>query len=319
MTLKKYPDIERLGHEDNKDIFLSGEDTLVVEEKVDGGNGSFWQEDDGIHFGSRNRDLTLENDTKMFAGFQKQLREHLESLEKEGVKINPDYIYYFEWMAKHTISYTQVPFVIGFDIRMKRSANSEGEGLFIGRDARDQEFKRLKIESVPLVWRGKVNDFRTLEIRELIPKSKYYDGFAEGIVIKNYCRKHPFYNHQIYAKLVRDEFKEDNKAVFGNVRNKSSDTSKIVEEFCTDARIRKAVLYFIDNGEKLELKLMSKVPHYVIRDIFKEEILTIIDKYKFIDLKEMKQKVPKLCLRVINEMMLEKSVDSVLNESGEKQ
>ena len=50
MTFKKYPDIERLGHEDNKDILNFGEDTLVIEEKVDGGNGSFWLEEDGIHF-----------------------------------------------------------------------------------------------------------------------------------------------------------------------------------------------------------------------------------------------------------------------------
>ena len=60
MVFKKYPDIERLGHEDNKDIFKFQEDTLVIEEKVDGGNGSFWfdDEDKTIHFGSRNRDLT---------------------------------------------------------------------------------------------------------------------------------------------------------------------------------------------------------------------------------------------------------------------
>lgn len=300
MTFKKYPEIERLGNEDNKDIFLSGEDTLVIEEKVDGGNGSFWQEDDGIHFGSRNRDLTLENDIKMFAGKQKQLREHLSNLKE---KINPDYIYYFEWMDKHTINYTNAPFIIGFDIRLKRSMNNAESGLFLGRDLREQEFNRLKIENVPLIWRGKVNELKKLEIRELIPKSKYFDGFAEGLVIKNYCRKHSHQNHQLYAKLVRDEFKEDNKAVFGNVRNKNSDTSKIINEFCTNARIRKAVLHFIDEGNKLELKLMSKVPHYVIRDIFKEEILSIIDKYKFIDLKEMKQKVPKLCLKIIKEMM----------------
>ena len=305
MTLKKYPDIERLGHEDNKDIFLSGEDTLVIEEKVDGGNGSFWQEEEGIHFGSRNRDLTLENDTKMFAGFQLRLKEHLNKLELEGIKINSSYIYYIEWMVKHTINYTSAPFIIGFDIRLKRSINSEGEGLFIGREAREQEFNRLKLENVPLVWRGNVSDLKKLAIRDLIPKSKYFDGFAEGIVIKNYCRKHPRYNYQIYAKLVRDEFKEDNKAVFGSVRNKNSDTSKIVEEFCTDARIRKAVLHFVDEGNKLELKLMSKVPSYVIKDILKEEFTTVFDKYKFIDFKEMKQKVPKLCLRVINEMIIE--------------
>lgn len=304
MTITKYPDIERLGHEDNKDIFLSGEDTLVVEEKVDGGNGSFWLEDDGIHFGSRNRDLTLENDTKMFQGFQKQLREHLTNIKE---KLNPEYIYYFEWMAVHTIRYTSAPFIIGFDIRIRHAKNNGGLGLFIGREAREQEFNRLKIENVPLVWRGSVNEIKKLEIRGLIPKSKYFDGFAEGIVIKNYCRKHPHQNYQLYAKLVRDEFKEDNKAVFGNVRNKNSDTSKIVEEFCTDARIRKAVLHFIDEGEKLDLRLMAKVPHYIIKDIFKEEVLNIIDKYKFIDLKEMKQKVPKLCLRVISDMIMENS------------
>lgn len=307
MGFKKYIDIERLGHEENKDILLFPEDTLVIEEKVDGGNFSFWREDDGIHFGSRNRDLTIENDTKMFAGHQKQLREHLAQLEEEGIKINPDYIYYGEMMATHTIHYTKAPFIIGFDIRLKHAANQEGFGMFLGRDAREQEFNRLKLENVPVVWRGTVKELKELNIRDLIPKSKYYDGYAEGIVIKNLCRKHPYENHQLYAKLVRDEFKEDNKAVFGNVRNKTSDTSRIILEFCTDARIRKAVLHFLDNGDKLELKLMAKVPHYVIKDVMKEEILTIIDKYKFIDLKEMRQKIPKLCLRVISEMISEKT------------
>lgn len=309
MSFKKYISIERLGHEDNKEILSFEDDTLVIEEKIDGGNGSFWLEGEGdvkeLHLGSRNRDLTLENDTKMFAGFQVKLREHLASLKEI---VNPDYIYYFEWMAQHTIHYTNAPFVIGFDIRLKRAMNSEGSGMFLGRDAREQEFNRLKIENVPCIWRGTVRELKKLEIRSLIPKSKYFDGMAEGICIKNYCRKHPRDNHQLYAKLVRDEFKEDNRAVFGNVKNKNSDTSKIIQEFCTDARIRKAVLHFIDEGDKLELKLMAKVPHHVIKDIMKEEILTIIDKYKFIDLKEMKQKIPKMCLKIINDMMVEKGV-----------
>lgn len=300
MVFKKYIDIERLGHEDNKDLFTFQEDTIFCEEKVDGGNFSMWLESDGIHFGSRNRDLTLENDTKMFAGFQTWLREHLSKIKEV---LNPNYIYYMECMATHTIKYNNPPMFIGFDIRHKRSNNSEDVGLFLGREAREQEFNRLQIENVPLIWRGTVRELKELNIRELIPKSKYFDGYAEGIVLKNLCRKHPHGNHQLYAKVVRDEFKEDNRAVFGNVRNKMSDTSKIIEEFCTDARIRKAVLHFVDEGDVLELKLMAKVPHYVIKDIMKEEILTIIDKYKFIDLKEMKSKIPKICLRVINEMI----------------
>jgi hypothetical protein len=308
MGFKKYPDIERLGNEDNKDILLFPEDTLVIEEKVDGGNGSFWfDEDSSIHFGSRNRDLTLENDDKAFARQQIQLKEHLEKLNQEGIGLNVDYVYYIEWMAKHTISYTSAPFVIGLDIRIKHANNQEGFGFFIGRDAKEQEFKRLGIECVPCIWRGTVKELKELNIRELIPKSKYYDGFAEGIVIKNYTRKHPHENHQLYAKVVRDEFKEDNKAVFGNLKGQITDTHKIVEEFCTEARIRKAVLKFInEDGLFLDLKLMAKVPSYVTKDILKEEFSTIYDKYKFIDFKELKQKIPKKCISVINQMMIEK-------------
>jgi len=310
MTFKKYPDIERLGSEDNKDILAFNEDTLVIEEKVDGGNGSFWIEEENnlIHFGSRNRDLTIENDNKAFARQQIQLKEHLQALEKEGIKLNPDYYYYGEWMAKHTITYTKAPFMIGLDIRLKHANNQEGFGFFLGRDAKEQEFARINLECVPCIWRGTVGELKKLNIRELIPKSKYYDGFAEGIVIKNYCRKHPYDNHQLYAKLVRDEFKEDNKAVFGSLKGQITDTTKIIEEFCTDARIRKAVLKFVNEDNlKLELALMQKVPTYVIKDILKEEFSTIYDKYKFIDFKEMKQKIPKKCLMIIKDMMVEKA------------
>jgi hypothetical protein len=310
MAFKKYPEIERLGMEENKDILNFPEDTLVIEEKVDGGNGSFWLEEDTlIHFGSRNRDLTAENDDKSFARQQILLKEHLVNLTSKGITLNPDYYYYFEWMMKHTINYTHAPFIIGLDIRLKRAMNQEGFGFFLGRDAKEQEFKRLNIECVPCIWRGTVKELKELNIRDLIPKSKYYDGFAEGIVIKNYCRKHPHENHQIYAKVVRDEFKEENKAVFGSLKGQITDTHKIVEEFCTDARIRKAVLKFVNEDHLfLDLKLMSKVPSYIIKDILKEEFTTIYDKYKFIDFKELKQKVPKKCLSVISQMMNEFSL-----------
>lgn len=304
MTFKKYPDIERLGHEDNQEILKFQEDTLVIEEKVDGGNGSFWLEEDGIiHFGSRNRDLTLEGDNKMFALYQSQLRSQLEDLEKQGIKLNPDYIYYIEWMQKHTISYTKAPIVIGLDIRHKRSMDTEDSGLFISRESKEQEFRRLNIEVVPLVWRGTVGDLKKLNINDLIPQSKYFDGKAEGIVIKNYNRMHRREHHQLYAKLVREEFKEDNKAVFGGVRQKESDTQRIIIRFCTEARIRKAIFKFLDEGEELSLKLMAKVPRYVLNDILKEEFSTIAESYNFLDFKEMRQKIPKLCLNAIKEMM----------------
>jgi len=299
MTFKKYPKIERLGDDDNREILLYGEDTLVIEEKIDGGNGSFWIDDKTgqIHEGSRNRNLTLEEDEKTFIKQRLWLRKKLQQ-----IKPNKDYVYYIEWMQKHTISYTNIPEVIGLDIRLKHQANAEGFGMFLGMDAREQEFKRIGIENVPTAWRGKVQELKKMNVTDLIPKSKYYSGKAEGIVIKNYCRKHPRGNYQLYAKIVTDEFKENNKAVFGGVRSKNTDTQKIMDEFATDARIRKQIHRLtIEEGKKLDKKLMQLLPTYVIKDILREEFANIYENYKFIDFKDMRSKVPRICFRVLNE------------------
>jgi hypothetical protein len=308
MAFKKYIEIERLGHEDTQELLNHSEDTIVIEEKVDGGNGCFWQEDDGVHFGSRNRDLTLEGDKKAFQMYQELLRKHLTDLETQGIKLNPDYYYYIEWMQKHTINYTNIPPYIGFDIRLKRSIEGIGAGLFLGREGREQEFNRLKIENIPLIWKGKVSELKKLSLMELIPKSKYYGGFAEGIVIKNYCRKHLRENHQLYAKLVREEFKEDNKAVFGSVRSKVTDTQKIIKQYVTDARIKKMILKFINEENKpLTKELMKELPRRVIKDMLEEEISTISQDYSFLDFKEIRGVVPKMCYRVLCEVMNERA------------
>jgi len=298
----KYPKIERLGHEHNRDFMLFKDDEVVIEEKVDGGNGSFWidEETGKTYEGSRNRNLITDEDEKAFIKQRLFLRETI-----KDKKLNPDYIYYIEWMAKHSINYTNAPDIIGLDIRIKMSMSDDGCGLFLPREAREKEFNRLGIENVPLIWKGKIKELEKEKIINLIPQSKYYDGLAEGIVLKNMTRKSTIGNHQLYAKVVRAEFKELNKAVFGGLKKKNTDTSKIIHEFSTEARIKKMVLKFTkEQGEELNLKLMSKVPSAVIKDILKEEFETIFEKYKFIDFKEMKQKISKKCLKVINEMMV---------------
>jgi hypothetical protein len=144
-----------------------------------------------------------------------------------------------------------------------------------------------------------------MEIDKLIPKSKYYDGPAEGIVLKNMTRKNPNHNCQLYAKLVRDEFKECNRAVFGNIKNKNSDTSKIVEQFITDARIRKNINKLVnEENKKLERGLMKFLPNMVIKDMLKEEFTNVYEQYKFIDFTELRVKATKRCLHVLDEYML---------------
>ncbi len=307
MTFSKYPKIYSLGNDENKDIFTYVDDEITVEEKVDGGNGSFWLEDDGIHLGTRNRDLIADEDDKTFSKQRITLMKLL-----EGKELNSDYIYYHEWMAKHTIGYTDAPDVIALDVRLKHKAfDPDGErGFFLNRKAKCVEFERLGLEVVPLVWSGPARELKKMTLDDLIGQSKYYNGQMEGIVFKNYSRKSSFGNHQIYAKIVADNFKENNKAVFGSIKSANTDTIKIVDEFCTDARVRKKILEQTkEYSQSLDLKLMSKVPSAVIKDIITEEYDGIFASYKFVDFKQMKQLVAKICLRVIRDEMAKKAVE----------
>ena len=304
MSFSKYPKIYSLGDDENKDIFTYVDDEIIIEEKVDGGNGSFWLEKDGLHLGTRNRDLITDKDDKTFAKQRNYLLGILADKE-----ISDQYIYYIEWMQRHTINYETAPDVIALDVRLKHMMSEEdgGRGFFLNRDAKEVEFKRLGLEVVPLVWRGKARELKKMKLEDLIKQSKYYKGQMEGIVIKNYARKAPIGNHQIYAKVVADAFKENNRAVFGSIKSANTDTIKIVDEYCTDARIRKKILEQTkEYSQLLDLKLMSKVPSTVIKDIIVEEFDGIFGNYKFIDFKQFKQLVAKRCLRIIREEMAKK-------------
>ena len=305
MSLKhyKYPKIRALGDDENKDIFEYVDDEIIVEEKIDGGNFSFFLSDDGktVYECSRNRNLTTDEDEKTFGKQRAYLRKIIKDKE-----LNPLYIYYCEAMARHTIAYETIPDIVALDIRLKHKAFEPDTevGFFLNRDAKEIEFKRIGLEVVPLIWRGKARELRKIEVDTLIGKSAYYSGQSEGAVIKNYNRKSSVGNHQIFAKIVADCFKENNKAVFGSIKSANTDTIKIVDEFCTDARVRKMVLKHVNElNLPLDLKLMSKIPSAVIKDVVEEEFDGIFANYKFLDFKQMKQLVAKRCLRIIREEM----------------
>jgi hypothetical protein len=304
----KYTDIERLGSEENESIFVYPEDELIIEEKIDGGNSSFFIEDGLIHMCSRNRDLTTDRDEKTFSNQRKYLYHIL-----NGKELNPDYIYYGEWGMKHTLTYDSLPGFVGFDIRVKTSIDGKA-GDFLSYDAMKKEYDRLGIEIVPLLDRIKVKDFLKKKPEEYIIKSKYGNTLMEGIVIKNYERKN-VWGRQIFAKIVREEFKEQNKATFGKIKlDTNNDAQKIVDQFATNARIRKNILKLVnEGGNSLDTKLMQYLPIQVIEDIFKEETSTILKKYKNIDTRVLKKLVSSKCLLVIHDMMNEKVTTGVSN------
>jgi len=303
--MKKYCDIERLGHEENDSIFAYPGDELIIEEKVDGGNGSFFVEDGLIHMCSRNRDLTTDRDEKTFSKERKFLYNLL------GIKeLNPDYIYYGEWGMKHTISYESLPGFIGFDIRVKTNMTG-GDGDFLSYDAMKKEYDRLGIETVQLLDKVKVESFLKKKPEDYITKSKYYNGLMEGIVIKNYERKN-VWGRQMFAKIVREEFKEQNHATFGNIKkDNNNEAAQIVDVFITNARIKKTIdKLIIEGGQKLGMELMQVLPVKIIEDVLKEETPTILKEYKVIDTRTLKSLTAKKCVNVIHQIINERAIEA---------
>jgi hypothetical protein len=298
---KKYPKIYTIGHEENKDIFSNPEDIILIQEKIDGGNFRFMIKDNKVIFGSRTMQLTDDEggDTNVPKDFKSCCDYVRDKINKCDVSLDryEGYIFFGEACHKHTINYNweKIPRFLGFDI-FDMQHNKFIYPLF---------YADFQIEEVPFVKECKVSEIGEINDK-LVPISAYapldkLNMQAEGIVIKNYSK-------QILAKYVRNEFKEKNTEAFGGTPkyNKEDDTdnAEFLFKYCTNPRIDKIVFKLLDSGEKLDLKLMSKLPKLVYQDILEENWNEILNSNWKLDFKGLRQKVPKRCLSVLQQIMV---------------
>lgn len=303
---RKYPKIYVLGNEENKDIFLDSEDLIVIEEKLDGTNIRFLINNGKIIFGSRNRQLTsdegeeinIDKNFKLILDYVKSILKDRNLTSYEG------YIFFGEGMIKHSLDYDwdKIPRFVGFDIFDLK------KGMFLCYKQSKKIFEELGFTFVPIikellvkeVLKLKMND-DFIPISEYAPKSKPKQQ-AEGIVFKNYKK-------QIFAKYVREKFKEVNKKTFGfNKKYTNNDDEKVVAIYCTNARIDKMIFKMIDEGKKLEMKLMSELPKRVYNDMFEENWREIIHTNYVVNFRNLRKMVSKRCLMVLKQVIVNNSL-----------
>jgi len=270
---RKYHHIERFGQEEVEDIHI-GECHIFP--KLDGTNSSIWWCENSIDpmpaAGSRNRDLTLDNDN---AGFYEWVLNQPNLWQ--FLKDNPKWRLYGEWLIPHTLkTYREDAWrrfwifdvcvedkLIHYDEYypvMQKYNLDVIEPLCIVKNGTDKTFQRAMDQNTYLIEDGK--------------------GVGEGIVIKNYHWENKF-GHQVWAKLVRNEFKEDNRKQFGLsiLTGKKQIESEIAELFVTK--------FFVDKiRAKIELETKNRkivIPRLLqtcFHDIVKEEIWDIVKKYR---------------------------------------
>lgn len=289
ITFHKYKKIYRLGTEETKELVTSANDILYVEEKIDGANARFMVKDKRIIFGSRTQ--SIGDSTKDIDGNWKRWTEYIKEILKDKT-IPEGYIFYGEAMLKHTVSYDfeKHPAFIGFDIFNLKTDK------FLQYPRKKHMFKLLGIELVHLIERTKPKKF----IEEDIGQSNYYPGKCEGYCIKNY-------KTQTFGKIVRSEFQEMNKKTFGmsksGARKLGDDSEIFIATYCPNARVDKHIFKLLDDGQKLEMKLMKYLPKQVWEDIINEEAKTILRSNLTLNLKNVRIKVAKRCKAILEQMI----------------
>ncbi len=308
--MKKYPKIRELGDEENKDIFTSPDDEIIIQEKVDGGNIRFHIKDDGtIIFGSRNQQMTSDEgeDTNVSNNFNNCVRYVREILNKNMDKIDlnriSNYIFFGECMVKHTINYNwqEIPPFLGFDVY-----DLEKE-KFRGYREIKELYNMLGLETVPLVDIKKAKDIEQPS-DEKVPNSKYIspseeDQKAEGIIYKNYDKG-------IFAKYVRQKFREKNRYTFGSSKKHAKDDNEFfLFQYCTNSRIDKCIFKILDEGNKLGMEIMGDLVNRVYKDIWEENWQEIAFSKRTIDTNTFKKSVSKRCLEVLKQMITNNQIN----------
>lgn len=286
MKLEKYGKIYRLGHKETIEIFSDPNDDIVVEEKIDGANFRFVvTEDEKIIFGTRNKTLGTVDD--FAGGWETAAKFILDKLNKVDLDMLKSCVIFGECTRKHTINYDwdAIPPFLGFDIYK--------DGKYISNPC--EIFESVGLPVVPVLYTCKVSELPDID-ESCIKQSKYYDGLAEGIVFKNYEK-------QIFAKLVRERFKEENKEIFGG--NCKNDDERLVDKYCTHPRIEKIVFKLVDNGNDLDMPLMQFLPKEVLADIYEENYSDILMSNYVLDLRNIRKLVSVRCKHVLSRMILD--------------
>lgn len=291
--MKRYPKLKYPDHEDSKGLTLGGE--VVITEKLDGSNFRFtYTDSERFTFGSRNTygdELNRDQFEKPIEYITENVdTDRISDLQSEHGKLT----FFGEAMLPHTISYdwVETPMFVGFDVW---SVESE---IFLHSDHAREIFNGIGLEYTPVIDVVDAEELDPFGIE--IPSSVYYDGLAEGVVLKNHSTG-------VYSKLVREEFKEKAKQTFGaSSKQDLSDTELIVEQYITPARVRSVVHQLLDDGEytELQMEMMEDLPERAIRDAMLEEGGNIVmtENVK-LNTSEMRSIVSKRCVRVLRQMI----------------
>ncbi len=260
MAFRKYDHVERLGHDEVEGLTIGD---VYVFPKLDGTNSSIWFDDGGhvgwfTQYGSRTRTLTAQTDNAGFFVWAEQ-KEIQKKLWEIGNVVGRHWTIYGEWLVPHTL-------------KTYREDAWRKFYVFDIYDNEKQKYLHYK-EYEPIIKAAGLDVIEPLciftnpsdeQLQHEAEQNTYLildgAGCGEGIVMKNYLWENNF-GRQPWAKLVRNEFKEENKRAFGTTEKGGA--------FQVEAAIAE---------EYVTLELVNKTRNKIVTELMNQDITAGVEK-----------------------------------------
>lgn len=289
--MKKYMSVVRLGHKTTENVLQPG-DPIIIQEKLDGANGSFKLEEGEIVAFSRNERLTEQNNLQGFYEWTQTL---------DAKQLRSDVVYFGEWLTKHKINYgdlTKQFFLFDvYDIEKEK---------YIHFTEVKKEAERLGLNLIPVFYEGEYQSLEHLE--SFIGQTALGVKKGEGIVVKNVDYQ-DVYGKQLFVKLVIDAFKEVQRIKKPRDPNFQSAEIEAVQSVLTRARVEKWIYKLIDEGvlqanfgmQDMAM-ILKRITPRIVDDIVQEEGEQIAS----FDLKEIRKVIGKQLPLLVKEVIEKK-------------
>jgi hypothetical protein len=271
MSFLKYQHLERYGNTEVEGIEVG---TCYVFPKLDGTNGSVWYEHGTLRCGSRNRELSPDNDNAGFMNAMMVDKAVISFLYNE-----PDLVLYGEWLVPHTL----------------KTYNDDAWRKFYVFDVFDRKKERLLsydeysegliaaginvIAPIAIIKNGSIDHFT-----ECLSKAHYLvkdgEGSGEGVVIKNYDYTNK-YGRQTWAKIVTNEFKAKHHIAMGApVVGGEIVEEKIAAKYVTQALVDKVHAKIVNEMGGWSSKYIPRLISTVWYDVVTEETWNFVKEFK---------------------------------------
>lgn len=270
MNFEKYMHLERFGTDEVDGINI-GECHIFP--KIDGTNASIWYDGNAMCCGSRNRQLSLDDDNAGFMAWAIQ-QQNLQLM----VRAHPNLRFYGEWLVPHSLKTYQDDawrqFYI-FDV-----VNQAGE--YLHYDEYMPICKEFGAAFIPCILKSRNPTYdvltKAMENNRFLIKDN--SGVGEGIVIKQYGWKNRF-GRTVFAKLITNAFKDKHIAEMGgSVVNVKMVEEAIADEFMTEHMVEKIIAKIRNDEGAFTARSIPQLLGMAYHDLVTEELWQAIKKHK---------------------------------------